>query len=208
MKSKNIAIVVTNLAGSGAEKITLTQAKLFKEKGHYVVLFLLEDIQMHDTNDLDFPIISLTKRKDAYKFMGKIGDHIYAKILKSKMKQFGEFDIVFSNLPRADRVVKLLNHSNKYFVIHTSYRTEIDKFGSLRSKRKLKLYRKLYHHENIITISKGMIEDINELGIHYKSIKTIYNPFDIEEIRKNGDEEVALDYDYIIMKTLLLFQKE
>ena len=43
-----------------------------------------------------------------------------------------------------------------------------------------------------------MIEDFNALGIHYKSVKTIYNPFDIGEIRKKGDEEVTLDYDYVI----------
>ncbi len=114
------------------------------------------------------------------------------------MKQLGEFDIVFSNLPRADRVVKLLNHSNKYFVIHTSYRTEIDKFKLFRAKNKLKLYREIYHNENIITISKEMIEDFNELGINYKSAKTIYNPFYIEEIREKGNEPVELNYEYII----------
>jgi len=198
INSKRIAIVVTNLAGSGGEKVAMAQAKLFREKGHYVVLFLLEDVRTYDTSDVDFPIVALTKHKNTYKGLGKIGDRIYAKILESKMKQFGEFDIVFSNLPRADRVVKLLNHSSKYFIIHTSYRTEIDKFKLLRANNKLKLYRELYHNENIITISKGMIEDFNALGIDYKSVKTIYNPFDIEEIREKGNEEVALDYDYVI----------
>ena len=198
MKSKNIAIVVTNLAGSGAEKVAITQARLFNEKGHNVVLFLLEDVQTYDTNDFNFPIVALTERKDTYKFLGKIGDYIYAKILESKMKQYGEFDIVLSNLPRADRVVKLLNHSSKYFVIHTSYKAEVHKFKSLRAKKKLKLYREIYHNENIITIAKEMIEDFNELGINYKSVKTIYNPFYIEEIREKGNEAVELDYKYII----------
>ncbi|GIU00852.1 hypothetical protein TSL6_13580 [Sulfurovum sp. TSL6] len=198
VNSKSIAIVVTNLAGSGGEKVAMAQAKLFREKGHYVVLFLLEDVQTYDTSHFDFPIVALTKYKNMYKGLGKVGDYTYAKILESKMKQFGEFDIVFSNLPRADRAVKLLNHSNKYFVIHTSYRTEIDKFKSLRANNKLKLYREIYHNENLVTISRGMIEDFHELGIHYKSIKTIYNPFDIQEIRKKGYEEVALDYEYII----------
>jgi len=198
MKMKNIAIVVTNLAGSGAEKIALIQAKLFTEKGHSVVLFLLEDVQTYDTNDFSFPIIALTKRKDAYKFLGKIGDSIYAKKLELKMKELGEFDIVFSNLPRADRVVKCLNHANKYFVIHTSYKTEIHKCKPSRAKRKLKLYRTIYHNENIITIANQMIEDFNALGIHYKRAKTIHNPFYFEEIRDKGDEKIELKYEYII----------
>ncbi len=198
MKSKNIAIVVTNLAGSGAEKVALTQAKLFTEEGHGVVLFLLEDVQTYDTNDFTFPIIPLTKRKDAYKFLGKFGDYIYAKKLESKMKQHGKFDIVLSNLPRADRVVKYLNHASRYFVIHTSYKEEIHNFKPSRAKKKLKLYRELYRNENIISIAKEMVEDFNELGIDYKSAKTIYNPFDIKEIRHKGDEKVDMDYEYII----------
>ncbi len=198
INSKSIAIIVTNLAGSGGEKVAIAQAKLFREKGHYVVLFLIEDVQTYDTIDFNFPIIVLTKRKNMYKGLGKIGDRIYAKILESKMKQLGEFDIVFSHLPRADKVVKYLNHPNKYFVIHTSYRTEIDKLKSPRANKKLKLYRELYHNENLIIVSRGMIVDFNELGIKYKSIRTIYNPFDIEEIRQKGNEEVSLDYEYVI----------
>ncbi len=207
MKSKNIAIVVTNLAGSGAEKVAITQAKLFNEKGHDVVLFLLEDVQTYDTNDFNFPIIALTKRKDAYKFLGKVGDYIYAKKLESKMKQFGQFDIVLSNLPRADRVVKYLNHSSKYFVIHMSYKAEIHKFKPSRAKKKLKLYRELYHNENIITIANEMIEDFNELDINYKSVKTIHNPFYFEDIRDKGDEKIELEYEYIISPSAFREQK-
>jgi len=207
MKSKKIAIVVTNLAGSGAEKVAIAQAKIFKEKGHSVVLFLLEDLQKYNISDCDFPVIPLTKRKDTYKFLGKFGDYIYAKKLALKMKQFGKFDIVISNLPRADRVVKFLKHPNKYFVIHMSYKAELKKFSEKRASKKLKLYRFLYHNENIITVANEMIKDFDELDIKYKNAITIYNPFDFEEIRRKGDEYSDIDYEYIISPSAFREQK-
>ena len=203
---KRIAIVVTNLASSGAEKIAIAQATLFKEFGHNVVLFLLDNIKTYDTSSCDFPIETLSAGKNTYKIFGSIGDSIYAKLLASKMNKYGSFDLVISNLPRADRVVKRLNHPNKYFVIHTSYKTELEKFSAGRSKKKLKLYKSLYEGENVITVSKEIVSDLDQLQIRYKRAITIYNPFSFEEIRRKGEEEIDLDFDYIISPTA--FRKE
>ena len=204
---KRIGIIVTNLAGSGAEKVALTQAKLFKEKGHDVALFLLDNIQKYNTDDCDFPIVPLSNGKDTYKFLGKFGDFIYAKILESKMKKIGKFDLVISNLPRTDRVVKLLEHHNKYFVIHISYKAELKKFSKKRAKKKLKLYKFLYKNENIITVAKDIIKDFDVLDIKYKNATTIYNPFDFEEIRSKGDESIDIEYEYIISPSAFREQK-
>jgi len=207
MKSKNIAIVVTDLGGNGAEKSVLNRAKILFENGHNVVLFLIENVKIYDVDNYKFPIIALTKRRDTFKFLGKIGDYIYAKILESKMKQFEKFDIIFSHLPRADRVVKLIKHPNKYFVIHMSYKAELEKFSERRAAKKLKLYRYLYEGEKIITVSKAMIKDFDELDIRYKFAEVIYNPFDIDEIRQKGNDPIELDYDYIISSSAFKKQK-
>ena len=204
--SKKIAIVVTNLASSGAEKIALTQAKLFREYGHEVVLFLVDNIKKYDTSDCDFQIETLSKGKNTYKVLGRVGDRIYAEILKAKMNEYGTFDLVISNLPRADRVVKMLDHPNKYYVIHTSYKTELEKFANKRSGKKSKLYRYLYEGENVITVSKEIVSDLDQLQIRYNRAMTIYNPFSFEEIRSKGKEAIDLDFDYIISPTA--FRKE
>jgi glycosyltransferase involved in cell wall biosynthesis len=205
-KYKKVAIVVTNLASSGAEKIALSQAKLFKEYGHEVVLFLVDNVKEYDTEECDFPIETLTSGKNTYKVLGKVGDRIYAEILHKKMQQYGGFDVVISNLPRADRVVKLLNHPNKYFVIHTSYKTELEKFASRRGQKKSKLYQYLYANENIITVANAIIHDFDHLNIKYHKAITIYNPFSFESIRAKGAEKIDLDFDYIISPSA--FRKE
>ncbi len=204
---KNVAIVVTNLAGSGAEKVALAQAEMFHEIGHNVVLFLLENILTYETGDFPFPIISLTEKKDRFKFLGRLGDKIYAKLLQKEMSKFGKFDAIISNLPRADRVVKQLSHPNKFFVIHMSYKAEIDRFSTKRAIKKLKLYRYLYNNEKIITVSKAIINDFKELNIKYKNATTIYNPFDFEYIRKKGEEKIDIDYKYIISPSAFRVQK-
>jgi len=203
---KKIAIVVTNLASSGAEKIALTQAGLFAEQGHDVVLFLIDNVKSYELADCKFPIVALSSGKNTYKLFGKFGDSIYVKILEKKMEMFGEFDLVMSNLPRADRVVKLLDHPNKYFVIHTSYKTELEKFAARRSEKKEKLYRYLYTDEKIITVANAIVRDFDHLGIKYKEARTIYNPFSFESIREKGEEEIDLDFEYIISPSA--FRKE
>lgn len=208
---KRVAIVVPNLVGSGGEKIALTQAKIFFENGNDVVLFLLEDLKTYDINDIKFPIIPLTNKKDKYKILGKLGYKIYAKILESTMKEFGKFDLVISNLPRADRTVKELNHHNKYFVIHTSYSQEILNLNKTKKYRRAikkdKLYRYLYSNENIITISNEMQNYFADGRIKTNSVKTIYNPFDFDEIRNKSIENIDINYDYIISPSAFRTEK-
>lgn len=79
---RNIAIVVPNLAGTGGERVAIDQAQMFYENGNNVVLFLLENEISYKTDDFDFPIVSLTNKKDKYKLFGKLGYKLYAKILE------------------------------------------------------------------------------------------------------------------------------
>ena len=205
--NKRIAIVVTNLAGSGGEKIALAQAKLFHKNNNKVVLFLLEDIQSYNTKNLGFPIIPLTNKKNKFKLFGKLGYKMYSKILKSKMDSFGDFDLVLSNLPRADRTVKELRHNNKYFIIHMSYKAELKEFSKKRAIKKNKLYKYLYSNENIITITNAMQKDFVDLDITPKSMQTIYNPFDFDLIKNMGDKKIEYDFEYIIAPSAFRRQK-
>ncbi len=204
---KRIGIVVTNLAGSGAEKVALAQAKLFEDNNFSVVLFILDNVKKYKTSEYNFPIIPLSKGKDVYKILGKAGDRIYAKILKSKMEKIGKFDLIISNLPRADRVVKYLDHENKYFVIHMSYKTELEKFTKKRAKKKLQVYQWLYKNEKLITVAKSIIPELDVLNIDYLEAKTIYNPFDFESIVEKGKEVLDMAEPYMIAPSAFRRQK-
>ncbi len=203
----NIAAVVTDLGGNGAEKSVLNRCKLLKENGHNVVIFIVDNVIAYDTSEFGIEVVPLSKGRNQYKWLGKIGDIIYAQLLGNKMKQHGVFDIVFSHLPRADRVVKLLKHPRKIFTIHMALSAEIGKFSKRRANKKRKLYQYLYSNEELIFISRDMQKDFDQLEITYKKSYLIYNPFDFKTIREKGKESNELDFEYIISSSSFKQQK-
>jgi hypothetical protein len=46
------------------------------------------------------------------------------------------------------------------------------------------LYRSLYEGKDLIAVSEGIKEDLDKMGIGYRSCEVIYKPFDIEAIRE------------------------
>lgn len=211
MSDKLVGLVVTNLAGSGAEKVVLNLFDMFEKKGLQVYIFILEDVINYDlTPSQKNRVISLTKNRKYHKLFSSVGDKLlgyklwnFIKDIENKENK--KFDLLISNLPSSDRVCSFLdNKRNIYYCIHTSYLQEILEFKKnkkeKRALKKEKLYKSLYKDKKLISVSNGIIEDTNKLGVEYKSISTIYNPFNFDDLRSQGSERplLKLDYDYII----------
>jgi glycosyltransferase involved in cell wall biosynthesis len=101
-------------------------------------------------------------------------------------------DLIITHMQDSSKIVP-----NSYCVIHStlSYRIKEKNFFS-RLKYKKEII-KTYKNRNIITVSKGVEKDFLTLTTP-KTIQTIYNPFDIEEIREKAEEKIDLNFDYII----------
>lgn len=206
VKSKSIAIVVTNLAGSGAEKVVLHLAEMFEKHGDEVHVFLLEDVISYDIKGAKIHILS--KDRSLFKCFKGFGDKLLAKKLKSMIsaiEQEGKkFDLLLSNLPAADRVVAEANLPHTKYLIHTSYSMELNEFKQrgrvLKAIKKEKLYRSLYEGKELIAVSEGIKEDLNKMGIDYATCEVIYNPFDIETIREAGEEKILheIEGEYLL----------
>ncbi len=86
-----------------------------------------------------------------------------------------------------------------YFTEQQQKQNQKQKKGinKLIKKRELK---NLYNNKNIITVSDGVKKDILTLNISPKSIQTIYNPFNFEEIKKQARESIKIDLppNYIV----------
>lgn len=207
--NKLIGLVVTNLAGSGAEKVVLNLFNMFEKFGHKVYVFLLEDVVCYDLSEKQrSKIISLTVSRKYHKLFSFIGDKRLHYLLEKELlfvekKENQKFDLILSNLPASDKVLQYSTRNNIYFCIHTSYLQEIEEFKSRgkysRAKKKYKLYKQIYKNKKLIIVSNKIEEDLNKLNIEYKSIKCIYNPFNFEEIRKKSNEETEIiEEDYIL----------
>ena len=191
---KKIGLIATNLAGSGAEKIVLHLAEMFEKEGDEVHIFLLENVISYDVKKANIHVLS--KDRSLFKFFKGLGDSFLAQKLKRLINTIEEegqkFDLFLSNLPAADRVVAKANLPHCHYLIHTSYSMEISEFRQrgkkCRAAKKEKLYHSLYEDKDLIAVSKGIKEDLDKMGIGYRSCEVIYNPFDIETIRKQGEE--------------------
>lgn len=203
---RKIGLIVTNLAGSGAEKVVLHLAEMFEKHGDEVHIFLLENIILYDVKGAKIHVLS--KNRSHFKLFKNLGDKFLARKLKSMIhrieKNGKKFDLFLSNLPASDRVAAEANLSHTKYLIHTSYSMELNEFRQrgkvYRANKKEKLYRLLYQGKDLIAVSEGIKEDLDKMGIGYNSCKVIYNPFDIEAIRKLGEDhtEKKIDGEYLL----------
>jgi len=204
---KRVGLIITNLSGSGAEKVLIQMSRMFASKDIDVHIFLLENVITYDNlNDLQIHLLS--SKRNIYKVLKIFGDKLLASKLKKMVKQIEsdgiEFDLFLSNLPAADRVAVRADLPHCRYLIHTSYSMELNEFrqrGKIRrAVKKEKLYRSLYEGKDLIAVSEGNKEDLDKMGIGYRSCEVIYNPFDIEAIRKRGEEKTwhEIEGEYLL----------
>ena len=191
MSSSNlkIALVITNLRGGGAEKAFLKLAELMRRRGHEVHLFLLENIIEH-VPDAAIGLHALTRPGRA---LGKgwLGKRLAAAGLRRAFLRHEAdrpFDFTLSTLPFADEVVNLARLPRVWHRIANTLSSEIDKLrrgNASKAARRLARYRQLYAGKNLVAVSAGVEQDLRgALGLNDANIVRLYNPFDLDEIRR------------------------
>lgn len=206
---KQIILLNDSLIGGGAEKITLTLAKGFKQKGFNVHIILIKSIIDYDIEDkINIHTLSENGILFKNKFLNKI---VLAKKLKEKVKEIeknGKIEMFISNAEDMDLLSKKAKLKNCIIRYRNSmYQYYLKKFSNKKGIKKLyhKLkhyykFKSVYDNRNIVTVAKALEDDIvNKMKIKPKTITTIYNPFDFEYIRIKANEyQPFLKEPYII----------
>jgi glycosyltransferase involved in cell wall biosynthesis len=194
---KNIAIVIDGLTGGGAEKVMLSLGHAFFNLGHQVTLLSLSSYC-----DYDIP----KGINVEYLFQGKASKvdrfwHLKASITKleswfsDKAEQENDFDLVLSNLDRSNNLLAQSKIKHVYYVVHNSINEELSRQKKLGPFAYWYLYRtkKNLANKNIITVSKGIEKELEQTKLFKAlSIKTIYNPFNFEDIYYKASIKNAL----------------
>jgi glycosyltransferase involved in cell wall biosynthesis len=188
-----IALVITNLRGGGAEKAFLKLAALMRRKGHDVHLFLLENIVEH-VPDPGFNLHALTTPGRA-QGKGFLGKRLAAVRLRRQFQQLEAerpFDFTLATLPFADEVVSLAGLPRVWHRIANTLSAEIESLRQVspaKASRRLARYRRIYRAKNLIAVSAGVADDLQRvLGLTDANIVRLYNPFDLNEIRRRAAE--------------------
>lgn len=114
------------------------------------------------------------------------------KALQKEMDKIGKVDFLMSNSSPANDILSKLELPNVYHCVHSA-ETKVHQgiLGSLRSIWRQMKYKKLYSGKDLITVSKALKAYIlDTVKAEPKSIRTIYNPFDFEEIYNLANENI------------------
>lgn len=196
---KKIGLLIDTLIGGGAERIVLNFAETFNKFGHDVHIILVENKIEHEVDTSLYHIHYLSDNGvlSKSKFFNKL--KLTTK-LKEKVKEIEsdgkKFDLFISNSEDMDLLGKKAKLDNFYIRYRNSmYEYYKSKFKNTKGLKKLRRqlkfflqFKNRYDKQNIITVSKALIDDITlKMGVKPKSIQNIYNPFDFESIRKKAD---------------------
>jgi glycosyltransferase involved in cell wall biosynthesis len=149
--------------------------------GHKVYLFLLYP-------DLDYMIdeaveITLLEGK-SHKAKARFFDEQISMIEKAS----GKIDLFVSFLQGAHKVAKLSRIPDIYMSVRNYESQRFKEKSYLKYWRKKRQFQKLYHNEKLLCVCDAVKEDLlNNLNIKPKSIETLYNPYNFEEVRANAN---------------------
>lgn len=196
---KNLCFIIDSLSGGGAERVVLNLSEEIIKLGHSVHIVILENKISYDISFSDFNLHVLTdnRKLSNNKFWNKVLlSRRLKKLVESIEEKNGEFDLIVSNLEDSDRTSSMAKLHNLYHCYHVSMQQFLanktfHKKYHKRIFRKLKdniRHKNLYKNSNMIAVSKGVMQDILDFGVKPKSIVSIYNPFNFEEIREKSLE--------------------
>ncbi len=191
---KNVAIFIDSLGGGGAERGMLNLAKGLLSAGHFPHIFCLESRKDHQLpgNILVHVLYSDMKLKKIVNRsnIAKSAEQLQ-QLVTSIEKKNGPFNLCLANLDPTNKLVARCDFKNVYYVLHNSMEQEIArerKLGPIKYFKKVKA-KKVMDGKDLVAVSEGVAKEAESINIITpKSVRTIYNPSDLDDIRQLSKE--------------------
>ena len=176
----NFALLITNLAGGGAERSLLRLGAALMKRGHAVRMILLEDRIEHEV-PAGLRIDVLRTRN------GVVGKYLAAMALRRL--HLPSDALTVSSLPFADEVALHAGLPALWCRIANTLSEEVARLSGYKAARRLSRYRRMYEGQQLIAVSDGVAEDLRSgIRLQHARIERIYNGFDFEAIRRAAQE--------------------
>ncbi|MDB3972299.1 glycosyltransferase [Candidatus Thioglobus sp.] len=218
--NKNICLVHGAMSGNGGgERVVISLAQALSKLDCKVTVIVLDEQKINlPFDDSNFKIWYIKKPKQSGNLLKFTHTARQSKLLRQKIIETGvSFDLFISHSVYDATICKRLKLPNVYYAIHGaigiqhSLNTGFAKFKQqaeyspasiLKFIIRIFFYKwfvvNLYSNESLIVDSHGIKQDLLKFGIQPKSIQTIYNPFDFNNIRQQSVEYSVSESDYII----------
>ncbi|WP_127959419.1 glycosyltransferase [Serratia microhaemolytica] len=203
---QHILFIIDGLPGGGAEKVTLILAKGISERGYQVTL-----LSLNQRRDYDIPEgVDYLVDDDVYQGPLRRWQELKRRAASLDRKLSELFErvgipvLVISNLHKTDRIVvrsQKLRGCNVWHCVHgmLAHAYLGNKTGLNRWIKKKKI-QQVYNNRQVVVVSEAVGHDlIKQVGVQPSRLVTIYNPFNINEIKQKSQAENPFsDQSYIL----------
>ena len=186
-------MVIDSLSGGGAEKVVLSLARSMQKRNYRVCIFVLKQMVSYEISDdmnLVFPLAQYAGSIRGWTNTGELSQKLYDAIQLEEDK-YGQFDLSLIHLYESYRLASRLPLKNTFYVMHNSYRQELNreaKMGPIKYLYQRNILKAL-NGKHLIAVSDGVKQELQQATIFTPaSVRRIYNPFDIASIQTQSKQ--------------------
>ena len=179
---KKILLFINDLKGNGAERVVITLAEKFLEKGFSpAIICFKKDVQLPVKNEIP---ISVFSQKLFRWIPRRVRGIITAPFLDLFIKiNFGKPDLILSNLIPADRILAYSKLENVYFIVHSITSIEVTNYYAKNYIQEINERKRVYGKKPCICVSEGVKKDLESLIKNHKhGIHKIYNGINLKQV--------------------------
>jgi glycosyltransferase involved in cell wall biosynthesis len=178
----NVAMVVYSFSGGAGRSIQVLLETL-RGMGHRV--HLITRRSQVEYSDVSFPVHFIEPGD------GRQETRWLAGILE-RIERDGPLDLLLTNTYSDLAMTRPLRHRAHRHIVRVAMAERLRRFGPLRRAIKLHHMRRLFARLDVVTVSRGLADELTTvIRARPRSIVTIYNPFDFEEIGRRSREPDA-----------------
>ncbi|MFB9156576.1 glycosyltransferase [Chromobacterium violaceum] len=197
-----ILFIIDGLPGGGAERVVITLAGEMAARGHQVTIASLQA-------SLDYAIpagVDYLLVEDRYRGPLRRQTEIRrrARQLDDALRRHfagRRIDLAISNLPKTDRIVAACPYLEQaWLCLHCAIQAGqlAERSGIRRWLKKRQLVR-TYSGRKLITVCQALQRDVLDCGIRPARMEAIYNPFDLDWIRRRAAQPCPMDGEDFIL---------
>ena len=179
---KKILFVVNSLQNGGAERVVVSQANYFAEKGQYQPIIICFRKWCQYKVDKRVRIIYLTKKKNFSRPEKFLIPHILKRRMDGVISDIGakNIEMATAHLPLAHIVCRSSKYKNMFLYVMHNPQFQFKHSNAIGYEQFLKY---MYNDMKVIAVSNGVRDElIDRYKIKPSHIETIYNPLDCKKI--------------------------